>query len=101
MHCMIAWGSPDASTPLTLDEHQKIERVLKGHKFLQVFPGAGVLTIETDEQRLGIEQELTAVIKAGSLGRIHVLISPPMGPGQIYRGFLKKAFWERLNEISS
>jgi hypothetical protein len=101
MHCMIAWGSPKADTPLQPQEHAKIEGALENHDFVQVFPGAGVLTITDNEQRVAIEQELTAVIKDGLLGRVQFLISPPMGPGPIYRGFLPKSYWERLNEKST
>lgn len=101
MHCMIAWGSPKADAPLGPEEHKKIEKVLEGHDFLLVFPGAGVLTVPDNEQRLVVEHEIVAVIKDGLQGRVQLLISPPMGPGPIYRGFLPKGYWERLNEKSS
>jgi hypothetical protein len=101
MHCMIAWGSPNPAKPLTPDEHQKMEAALKKHDFMKVFPGAGVLTIPDNEQRLAIESELVAVIKDGLQGRVQLLISPPMGPGQFYRGFLPKGYWEALNAKAS
>ena len=101
MHCMIAWGSPDAAAPLMPGEHDRIEAALKGHDYMRVFPGAGVLTIADNEQRLAVEQQLVAIIKEHLPGRVQLLISPPMGPGQIYRGFLPKGYWERLNEKSS
>jgi hypothetical protein len=102
MHCMIAWGSPDPARPLTSDEHTQIEAALQQHEFMRVFPGAGVLTVTDNDQRLAIESELVAVIKAGLQGRVQLLISPPMSPGQFfYRGFLPKGFWERLNKIAS
>jgi hypothetical protein len=101
MHCMIAWGSPDPAAPLEPNEHQKIEAALKPHNFMRIFPGAGVLTIADNEQRLEVEQQLVATIKDGLQGRVQLLISPPMSSGQFYRGFLPKGFWERLNEIAS
>jgi hypothetical protein len=101
MHCMIAWGSPDPASPLTPDEHQKMEAVLQKHDFMLVFPGAGVLTIPDNDQRLTVEGELVAVIRNGMQGRVRLLISSPMGPGQFYRGFLPKGFWESLNEKAS
>ena len=101
MHFMIAWGSPDPAAPLKPDEHQKIETALKGYDFMRVFPGAGVLTVADNDERLAVEQKVVAAIKQGLQGRVQVLISPLMGPGQFYRGFLPKSFWERLNARSS
>jgi hypothetical protein len=98
---MIAWGSPDPAAPLKPDEHQRIETVLKEHDFMLVFPGAGVLTIADNDQRLAVEQKLVAIIKKGLQGRVQLLISPPMGPGHFYRGFLPKGYWELLNAKSS
>jgi hypothetical protein len=100
MHCMIAWGSPKAEAPLQPQEHAKVEAALGKHDFVRVFPGAGVITVADNEQRIAIEQELVGVIKAGLQGRVQLLISPPMGPGPIYRGFLPKSYWELLNEKS-
>ena len=98
MHCMIAWGSPDPNAPLQPDDHARIEAVLSGHDFVRAFPGAGVLTIADNEQRLTLEQQLVAVIRDGLLGRVHILISPPQGPSNfLSRGFLPQAIWEPLN----
>jgi hypothetical protein len=41
------------------------------------------------------------VIKDGLLGRVQLLISAPMGPGQVYRGFLPRGLWEPLNAKAS
>jgi hypothetical protein len=98
MHCMIAWGCPDPNAPLQPQEHAKIEAVLNGHGFVRAFPGSGVLTVAGNEQRLALEQQLVAVIRDGLVGRVQVLISPPMGAaGFLYRGFLPQAVWEPLN----
>jgi hypothetical protein len=97
MHCMIAWGSPDPTVPLTADEHAKIEAVLGQYAFVRAFPGSGVCTVSDNQQRFALEQEVIAVIRDGMLGRIQFLMSPPMGPGNIYRGFLPQATWEPLN----
>jgi hypothetical protein len=98
---MIAWGSPDPAKPLTPDEHKKMEAALQKHDFILVFPGAGVLTIPDNDQRLAIENELVTAIRSSLQGRVRLLISAPMGPGQFYRGFLPKGFWKSLNEKAS
>ena len=97
MHCMIAWGAPDPNAPLTADEHARIEAVLTQYSFARAFTGSGVCNVTDNQQRLALEQEIIAVIREGMLGRVQFLISPPMGPGNIYRGFLPQGTWEPLN----
>jgi hypothetical protein len=97
MHLMIAWGSPDPSASLTAQDHARIEAVLSQYAFVSAFPGCGVCSVTDNQQRLAVEEEIVAVIKASMLGRVRLLISPPMGPGNIYRGFLSQGTWEPLN----
>jgi len=97
MHCMIAWGTPDPNVPLTVDEHARIEAVLNQYAFARAFPGCGVCNVADNQQRLALEQEVIAVIREGMVGRVQFLLSPPMGVGNIYRGFLPQGTWEPLN----
>jgi hypothetical protein len=98
MHCMIAWGSPDPKVPVTLAEHERIEAILAEFSLVRAFRGSGVISITGNEMRLEVEAKLVAEIRASMLGRVQLLISPPMGPGNFaYRGFLPSGTWEPLN----
>jgi hypothetical protein len=98
MHCMIAWGSPDPNVPVTLTEHEQLEAILAEFSFVRGFRGCGVVTVANNEMRLDVETKLVAKIRESMLGRVQLLISPPMGPGNYsYRGFLPSGTWEPLN----
>lgn len=99
MHCMIAWGSPNpAVSPLQPNDHALVEAVLQPYGFARAFPGAGVLTVTDNSQRLKLEEQLVTLSKDSLQNRVQFLISPPMGPtGFLYRGLLSQGLWEPIN----
>ena len=95
---MISWGTPNAATPLQPSDHTAMEAALAPYSWLRAFPGAVVVTITAEADRVKLQDQLTAA--AAALGnRAHVLMSPGMqGSAGIYRGLLASNLWEQLNK---
>jgi hypothetical protein len=103
---MIAWGSATAGTDLTSEEHEAFEEVLAGHAWVRVFPGAFVVALIYDGERLELSKGLSRVAQELNGGkptgsRVRVLVSPaiPKGSGA-YTGWAAKDVWPALNKRS-
>lgn len=106
MHCMVVWGSAIAGIPLTPQEHAEFEKVLAGHAWVRVFPGAFVIALIYEGERLELSKELSRVAQELNGGeptgsRVRVLISPPIPKGSgTYAGWAAKEVWPELNKRS-
>lgn len=107
-HQLIVWGS-SAAAPVTEDEHAAFRAALKGHSFVEVFPGAIILFHTYRGENNDVINALIAIAKERGAGRtdpLRVVASPPSsagsGPyGGLFPGGLIEAVRKRLGASES
>lgn len=103
---MVAWGSAIAGTTLTPEEHEAFEGVLAGHAWVRVFPGAFVVALIYEGERVELSKELSRVAQELNGGeptgsRVRVLVSPPIPKESgTYSGWAARGIWPELNKRS-